>query len=267
MSSEHLVNPADHDDRGWFVVIAASSYVAYAVHGTPAHLARLTRDPDGTLTLHPVGAPFARLDLAVDAGRWRAEREAYAATAEHECARCGTPITQVDGAWVGMDYTTTGGGLSVCPPNPDNSRVGVHVPRRRAAMPRHDSTSPRPVSDEATTPEVRDWFAVYRMQPEAVWTIGALADADPRLRLGITAMGGGTVGRRYADNTWIYGLWHGDQLHRCGADLRSGRFGYTHQEVAVLLAEYLTDHEDLGAGIRARLAAWLDAPPTTPDLP
>ena len=103
---------AAHDDRGAFVVIGASPYVAYAVHGTPAYLTRATHNPDGSITLQPVGAPFARLDLAVDAGRWRAEREAYAATAEYECARCGTPITLIAGAWVGMDYTTTRGGLS-----------------------------------------------------------------------------------------------------------------------------------------------------------
>jgi hypothetical protein len=123
--------PAAHDDRGTFVVIGASPYVAYAVHGAPAYLTRSTRDPDGTLTLRPVGAPFARLDLAVDAGRWRAEREAYAATAEYECSRCRTPITLVGGAWVSMDYTTTAGGLSYCPPDPDATPVGGHVPRKR----------------------------------------------------------------------------------------------------------------------------------------
>src|SRR6266545_365463 len=65
---------AAHDDRGAFVVIGASPYVAYAVHGTPAYLTRATHNPDGSITLQPVGAPFARLDLAVDAGRWRAQR-------------------------------------------------------------------------------------------------------------------------------------------------------------------------------------------------
>ncbi len=126
-------SPAElaHDDRGAFVAIAASPYVAYAIHGAPAYLTRLTRHPDGVITLRPVGEPFVRLDLAVDAGRWRAEREAYAATAEYECRRCGTPITLIAGAWVGMDYTTTGGGLSFCPPDPDASRVGDHVPRKR----------------------------------------------------------------------------------------------------------------------------------------
>ena len=122
---------AAHDDRGAFVVIGASPYVAYAVHGTPAHLTRATHNPDGSITLRPVGAPFARLDLAIDAGRWRTEREAYAATAEHECARCGTPVKLIGGAWVSVDYTTTAGGLSYCPPDPDATRVGEHRPRKR----------------------------------------------------------------------------------------------------------------------------------------
>ena len=82
MESTMPPTAAAHDERGAFVVIAASRYVAYAIHGGPAHLARYTHDPDGSLTLHPVGKPFARLDLAVDAGRWRADREAYAATAD-----------------------------------------------------------------------------------------------------------------------------------------------------------------------------------------
>ena len=257
---------AAHDDHGWFVAIAASPYVAYAVHGAPAHLTRLTREPDGTLTLHPVGGPFARLDLAVNAGRWRAEREAYAATAEYTCARCATPITLVNGAWVGMDYTTTGGGRSACPPDPDGPPVGVHVPRRRAAAARPDTNSGQQVTDEATGIEVRDWFAVYRAEPEAVWTLGALTVDDPPLRLGISALGGGTVGHRYRDNGWIYGLWHGDQLYRCGADLRSGGTGHTHQEMAVLLAEHLTDDDNLDPGTRARLATWLQAP-TTAEMP
>jgi hypothetical protein len=121
-----------HDDRGAFVVIGASPYVAYATCGRPAHLARYTRKPDGSITMQPVGAPLTRLDLAVDAGRWRAEREAYAATTKYECRRCGSPITLIDGAWVCVDYTTTAGGLSFCPPDPDAPRVGEHLPRKRA---------------------------------------------------------------------------------------------------------------------------------------
>jgi hypothetical protein len=120
-----------HDDRGTYVVIGDSPYVAFATHGEPAHLARYTRDPDGSITLHPVGQPFTRLDLAVDAGRWYAERDAYAAAAEHECRRCGNSIRWIGGAWVAADYTTTAGGLSYCPPDPDAPHVANHIPRKR----------------------------------------------------------------------------------------------------------------------------------------
>ncbi|WP_432830832.1 hypothetical protein [Dactylosporangium sp. CA-092794] len=165
-----------------------------------------------------------------------------------------------------MDYTSPGGGRSVCPPDPDNVAAGVHVPRRRAAATRHDPT-PGPVTDEATEPAARDWFATYRTTPEAVWTIAATADTDVPLRLGISALGGGTVGRAYANNGWIYGLWHGERLRRCGADLRSNGIGQTHQQMAVLLADHLATDEALDAGIRARLTAWLAGPPASPDLP
>ena len=77
--------PAAHDDRGEFVAIAGSPYVAYAIHDGPAYLTRVTHDPDGSITLHPMGSAHTRLDLAADAGRWYAERESYAATATHEC--------------------------------------------------------------------------------------------------------------------------------------------------------------------------------------
>nr|BFE56386.1 hypothetical protein GCM10020063_009120 [Dactylosporangium thailandense] len=119
------------DDRGAFLIIGGTPYVAYATHGGPAYLTRATYDLDGTITLHPVGAPHARLDLAADAGRWRADRETYAATAEHDCTRCGTPLAQIDGAWVSIDYTTTAGGLSFCPPDPDTASPRQHRPRRR----------------------------------------------------------------------------------------------------------------------------------------
>src|SRR5258706_1830016 len=98
MPSDNPSTAAAHDERGEFVVVGGWPDVAYTVHGTPAHLARSTRNPDGSITLHPVGAPFARLDLAVDAARWRAEREAYADAAEYESRRCGTPISLIDGA-------------------------------------------------------------------------------------------------------------------------------------------------------------------------
>ena len=250
-----------HDDRGSFVAIAASPYVAYTVHGAPAHLTRLTRNPDGTLTLHPVGEPFARLDLAVDAGRWRAERETYAATTEHTCARCATPIKLIDGAWFGTDYTTTGGGLTTCPPDTDNP-VGAHAPRQPAAPTWHAGSAPPPVSDDTIGAEIRDLFAIHRTEPEAAWTIGALTDTDPPLRLGVTALDSGTVD--HTDTTWIYGLWQAHRLHRCGA-VHTGTISWTHQQIAVVLAERFIGDDDLDEDTRVRLVAWLNAQPTRPD--
>jgi hypothetical protein len=117
---------------------------------------------------------------------------------------------------------------------------------------------PRQITDASTIAEVRDFFAAYRTDPEAVWAIDALAETDPSLRLGIAAIGGGTVGRSYAHNDWIYGLWRGDRLHRCGIDLRCGAMGKTHHQMAVLLGEYLADDESLDEHTRQRLAAWVE---------
>jgi len=107
----------------------------------------------------------------------------------------------------------------------------------------------------------------YRTDPEAVWPIPVLADTDPSLRLGITAIGGGTVGRAYANNEWIYGLWRNGRLHRCGTDLRCGAMGKTHHQMAVLLGEYLADDESLDEPTRQRIAAWIEQQHANPDLP
>ncbi len=126
-----LAGVPDHDVRGAYVIIATSGFIALATHGEPARLCRATPNPDRSLTLRTVGSAFARLDLAVDAGHWCGEREARANAAAHVCRRCGTPIEQIDGAWTAVDYTTTAGGLSYCPPDPDATRVGTHIPRKR----------------------------------------------------------------------------------------------------------------------------------------
>jgi hypothetical protein len=91
-----------------------------------------------------------------------------------------------------------------------------------------------------------------------VWTIAAVAETDPPLQLAVTAVGGGTLGRAYADNDWIYGLWLGGRLHYSGADLRSGAIGKTHHQMAVLLGEYLAEDACLDERTRQRLAAWVD---------
>jgi hypothetical protein len=78
---------------------------------------------------------------------------------------------------------------------------------------------------------------------------------DPSLPLDITAIGGGTVGRSYANSDWISRLWRSGRLHRCGVDLRCGATGKTRQQMAVLLGEYLADDESLDEHTRPRLGA------------
>jgi hypothetical protein len=90
--------------------------------------------PDGTIELQiraddvglrsRVGDPDGDVALLSESPRHLAED-----VTDHECARCGTPLAWAGGAWVSTDYTTTAGGLSFCPPDPDAVRVGVHVPR------------------------------------------------------------------------------------------------------------------------------------------
>ncbi len=111
-------------------------------------------------------------------------------------------------------------------------------------------------SSGTATAEVRDSFAAYRTDPEAVWAIASLADADPPLWLGIAAVGGGTVGRAYASNDWIYGLWLAGRLQLNGADLHSGSIGKTHHQMAVLLCEFLAEDASLDEQTRNRLAVW-----------
>jgi hypothetical protein len=104
---------------------------------------------------------------------------------------------------------------------------------------------------------VRDWFAAYQAAPEAVWTIPS-GSSDTSLRVGIAALGGGTLGRSYADNNWIYGIFSVGRLIICGMDLRSGGFGRTHYQMAILLAEYLADDNTVDEAIRQRLATWVE---------
>ena len=93
-----------------------------------------------------------------------------------------------------------------------------------------------------------------------------MADTDPPLWLGIAAVGGGTLGRAYATNDWIYGLWLASRLQLSGADLHSGPIGKTHRQMAVLLCEFLIDDASLDERIRYRLAVWADQQRTDPFL-
>jgi hypothetical protein len=113
--------------------------------------------------------------------------------------------------------------------------------------------------DVSTGAEVVDYFGVYRCTPEAVYDVPALANGQPPLTIGIAAAGGGTVGRSYADNGWIYTVHLDGDLVASGADLRSGGFPRTHQQMAAELAIFLADGDRTRTGLREqseRLSAW-----------
>jgi len=107
-------------------------------------------------------------------------------------------------------------------------------------------------------PAVLSYFEVYRCEPEATYTVPALADSDPSLQIRIAAVGGGTVGAAYADNDWIYEVHLAGTRVCSAADLHSGGIGHTHVEMAVVLAEHLADTSDVPAlhRQRERLSVW-----------
>ena len=106
--------------------------------------------------------------------------------------------------------------------------------------------------------EVVDYFRVYRCDPELTLTVPALTDGQPPLMIGIAALGGGTLGRAYASNTWVYAVYLDGELVASGADLQSGAIGQTHQQMAAALAVYLADTDTVPtlAGHADRPSLW-----------
>ncbi|ROO52762.1 hypothetical protein EDC02_7703 [Micromonospora sp. Llam0] len=106
-------------------------------------------------------------------------------------------------------------------------------------------------------PDVLSYFEVYRCEPEATFTVPALAKGDPPLQVRIAAAGGGTIGRAYANNDWIYDVVLADTLVCSGADLHSGGVPHTHAQMAAVLAEHLANtSQPLLHAHRERLALW-----------
>ena len=93
--------------------------------------------------------------------------------------------------------------------------------------------------------EVVDYFRVYRCDPELVVSVPALQAGQPSLTIAIAALGGGTVGRAYADNGWVYAVHVDGDLVASGADLYSGGFARTHRQMAAVLAVCLADTSEL----------------------
>ena len=106
--------------------------------------------------------------------------------------------------------------------------------------------------------EVVDYFRVYRCDPELTVAVPELAAGQPSLTISIAALGGGTPGRAYADNHWVYAVHLDGVLVASGADLHSGGIGRTHQQMAAVLAVFLADTDAVPAlpGHADRLSLW-----------
>jgi hypothetical protein len=61
---------------------------------------------------------------------------------------------------------------------------------------------------------------------------------DPKVRIMISAVGGGTVGRGYRNNRWHYALEVDGAIIQEGTDLRSSMIAATHAEMAITFANF-----------------------------
>lgn len=63
---------------------------------------------------------------------------------------------------------------------------------------------------------------------------------EPVLIIGIAAVGGGTDGNYYTNQTWMWDLWAGSELIASGRDLHTGALPKRHDEAARALAAFLS---------------------------
>jgi len=68
------------------------------------------------------------------------------------------------------------------------------------------------------------------------------------ITIGISAVGGGTVGKAYANNHWQYEVRENSELICEGADLRSGWAPATHEVMAGTLLSFLDNEADVYTG-------------------
>jgi len=108
--------------------------------------------------------------------------------------------------------------------------------------------------------ELVDYFRVYRCDPELQLTVPALEREQAPLVIGIAALGGGTVGRAYADNDWVYVVHLDGVLLASGADLHCGGIARTHRQMAAVLATHLADAgtDSVLDAHADRLSLWAD---------
>jgi hypothetical protein len=99
-------------------------------------------------------------------------------------------------------------------------------------------------------------FASYDAEVEFTGKVPSLYAVPPKgeraIRVGISAVGGGTVGKAYANQTWIWGVWSRGRLVASGDDLRSGAFAATHAEMASTLCAFLAQAGEEAAAYPSR---------------
>lgn len=82
-----------------------------------------------------------------------------------------------------------------------------------------------------------DFMERHRLSPEYTATAANAETGRDRVRLELATLGGGTVGKSYPHNQWVYRVWRGTTLVASGDQLRSGSAG-THSEMAQALADF-----------------------------
>lgn len=90
--------------------------------------------------------------------------------------------------------------------------------------------------------DVTNYFDVYRTSPELSVNVPPQYIGEAwNIRIDIAAMGGGSVGRRYANNNWIYTVYVDGNPVYSGTDLRSAAYGEgsTHLEMIAALCDFI----------------------------
>ncbi|GAA2349810.1 GGDEF domain-containing protein [Dactylosporangium salmoneum] len=118
------------------------------------------------------------------------------------------------------------------------------------------------LADRGPVAETVDAFDVYRAEPEVIFEVPPLVGGQPPLTVALAALGGGTVGRAYADTGWIYAVYLDGIRVVSGTDLRSGRVARTHRQMAAVLLAALAGGDAAAPGLAAqgeRMSWWAGA--------
>lgn len=94
--------------------------------------------------------------------------------------------------------------------------------------------------------KVSNAFDAYLADVEYTFDVPTEYDRpdEDRIRIGMSAVGGGTIGKAYANNRWIWGVWVNDTLILSAADLHSNAVAATHAEMVRTLCTFLSADGD-----------------------